>query len=84
MQVRTILLATDNKRIHFFHEMFHTDSGERSATQELMSLHIDMNVRKVAAFPPDLEASLAALSKQYAPTELPKGAGRRIAMPTRR
>jgi acyl-CoA thioester hydrolase len=84
VQVRTILLGADSKRIHFFHEMFHTESGERSATQELMSLHIDMNVRKVAPFPPDLEASLAALAKEYAPSELPKGAGRRIAMPARR
>lgn len=84
VQIRTWLLDADSKRIHFFHEMFHVDSGERSAVQELMSLHIDMNVRKVTSFPPDLEASLAALVKQYAPADLPKGAGRRIAMPTRR
>ena len=48
-----------------------------------MALHIDMTVRKVAACPPELEASLVALVKQYAPAELPKGAGRRIAMPVR-
>jgi acyl-CoA thioester hydrolase len=83
LQIRTWLLGADNKRVHYFHEMFHTESGERSAVQELMALHIDMNVRKVSAFPAKLEASLAAMVKQYAPAELPKGAGRRIAMPQR-
>jgi acyl-CoA thioester hydrolase len=81
LQIRTWLLGADSKRVHYFHEMFHADSGERSAVQELMALHIDMNVRKVAAMPPDLVASLAALVARYAPAELPKGAGRRIAMP---
>lgn len=83
LQVRTWLLAADNKRVHYFHEMFHADSGERSAVQELMALHIDMGVRRVSNFPPELEASLAAMVKTYAPAELPKGAGRRIAMPAR-
>ena len=36
------------------HEMFHVESGERSAVQELMALHIDMAVRKVAPMPADL------------------------------
>jgi acyl-CoA thioester hydrolase len=81
IQVRTWLLAADSKRVHYFHEMFHAESGERSAVQELMALHIDMRVRKVAAFPPELTASLAALVKTHAPATLPKGAGRRIAMP---
>lgn len=83
LRIHTWLLAADSKRVHYFHEMFHADSGERSAVQELMALHIDMKVRKVAPMPPELEASLAALVRQHAPAELPKGAGRRIAMPVR-
>ena len=51
--VRTWLLGSDTKRLHYFHEMFHAESGERSAAQELMALHIDMRVRRVAEFPPD-------------------------------
>ena len=64
--------------------MFHVDSGERSAVQELMALHIDMTVRKVSACPPDLDAHIQAMVQRYAPAEPPKGAGRRIAMPPRR
>lgn len=81
LHIRTWLLGADRKRLHYFHEMFHADSNERSAVQELMALHIDMSVRRVAEFPPDKYAALQAAVKQYAPPTLPKGAGRKIALP---
>ena len=81
--VRTWLLGADTKRLHYFHEMFHADSGERSAVQELMALHIDMRVRRVAPFPPEQYAALQEAVTAYAPTTLPNGAGRRIALPGR-
>ena len=81
LSIRTWLLGADRKRLHYFHEMFHTDSNERSAVQELMALHIDMSIRRVCEFPPDKYTSLQAAVKQYAPPTLPKGAGRRIALP---
>lgn len=83
LMVRAWLLGADSKRVHYFHEMFHVESGERSAVQELMALHIDMRVRRVAPFPPDKQSELAALVARYAPAELPKGAGRKIAMPAK-
>ena len=79
--VRTWLLGVDIKRVHYFHELFHIDSGERSAVQELMALHIDMRIRRVAPFPVERLAALESAVARYAPSELPKGAGRRIAMP---
>jgi acyl-CoA thioester hydrolase len=79
--VRTWLLGADQKRLHYFHEMFHTESRERSAVQELMALHIDMDVRRVAPFPPETYAALQDAVREYAPATLPKGAGRRIGLP---
>lgn len=79
--VRAWLLGADAKRVHYFHEMFHADSMERSAVQELMALHIDMRIRRVAPFPADKQEELAAAVARYRPAELPKGAGRRIALP---
>ena len=79
--VRAWLLGADAKRVHYFHEMFHADSMERSAVQELMALHIDMRIRRVAPFPANKQAELAAAVARYRPAELPKGAGRRIALP---
>jgi acyl-CoA thioester hydrolase len=81
LTVRGWLLGADSKRVHYFHEMFHAESGERSAVQELMALHIDMRIRRVAPFPPDRAEALREAVKEFAPKELPKGAGRRIALP---
>ena len=81
--VRSWLLGADNKRLHYFHEMFHADSNERSAVQELMALHIDMSVRRVAPYPAELYEVLQRAVAEYAPATLPKGAGRRIALPGR-
>ncbi len=81
--VHTWLLGVDSKRLHYFHELFHSDSGERSATQELMALHIDMRVRRVAPFPDQQREALQQAVANFAPATPPKGTGRRIAMPER-
>jgi acyl-CoA thioester hydrolase len=78
LTVRAWLLGADAKRLHYFHEMFHAESGDRAAVQELLALHIDMDVRRVTPFPPDVQDSLAAAVRRYVPAELPKGAGRKI------
>jgi acyl-CoA thioester hydrolase len=82
LMIRSWLLGADTKRLHYFHEMFHVDSGERSAVQELMALHIDMGVRRVSPYPAEQYAALQQAVKQYAPATLPKGAGRKIALPS--
>jgi len=79
--VRSWLLGADTKRLHYFHEMFHAGSGERSAVQELLALHIDMSIRRVAPFPPDVHTALQRALKTHAPATPPKEAGRRIALP---
>jgi len=81
LHVHTWLLGADAKRLHYFHELFHSDSGERSAVQELMALHIDMRVRRVAPFPVEQRAALERATAKYAPENPPDGTGRRIAMP---
>ena len=73
LKVTTWLLGADTKRLHYFHEMFHTESGERSAAQELMALHIDMGVRRVAPYPPDRYAALQQAVRDYAPATRRRG-----------
>jgi acyl-CoA thioester hydrolase len=80
VKVRSWLLGADAKRLHYFHEMFHVESGERSAAQELMALHIDMRIRRVAPFPSERYAALQQAVKDYAPETPPRGAGRKITM----
>ncbi len=81
LRIGSYVLGVDAKRLHYFHEMFHVDSGARSAAQELLALHIDMSVRRVAPFPPDQAEALARVVREHAPGQPPKGAGRRIALP---
>jgi acyl-CoA thioester hydrolase len=79
--VHTWLLGVDSKRLHYFHELFHSESGERSATQELMALHIDMRVRRVVPFPDMQREALEQAVANHGPAQPPTGIGRRIAMP---
>jgi acyl-CoA thioester hydrolase len=80
----THMLAVDTKRMHYFQEMFHAEHGHRVAAQECLSLHVDLRVRRVAPFPPDLLARLQAAVRARAGEPMPEGVGRRIAMPAPR
>ena len=57
VQVSVYLVAADDKRIHTFEELHHATEGWISATSENMTLHVDMNARKTAPFPPDIDCS---------------------------
>jgi acyl-CoA thioester hydrolase len=82
VRVVSHLLGVDTKRLHYFHEMFHADTGHRVAAQELIGLHIDLRIRRVAPFPPDLLARLQVAVRARGDQPLPQGVGRRISMPS--
>ncbi len=48
-----------------------------------MTVHIDMGVRKVAPFPSDIRARIAAVADSHATLPRPEGTGRKVAMPVR-
>ena len=75
------LLDYDAKRMHYFEQLFHASEGWISATSENMSLHVDMGVKKTAAFPEGVAARLAHMKAAHARLPRPEAAGRRIAMP---
>ncbi|WP_315736836.1 MULTISPECIES: thioesterase family protein [unclassified Bradyrhizobium] len=77
------LIAADEKRLHTFEELRHAEEGWVSATSENMSVHIDMTKRKVAPFPPDIQANIARVLQAHATLPRPDGLGRAIGMPKR-
>jgi acyl-CoA thioester hydrolase len=81
LRVATTLLGADTKRLHYFHEMFRAEDGHRVAAQQLLALHIDMRVRRVAPFPPDRVAAIDAALCEQGNRPLPSGVGRRITLP---
>ena len=84
LQVSVIVLGADEKRLHTFEELRHATEGWLSATSENMTLHIDMNLRKVAPFPPDVAERVRAIADAHAKLPRPEGAGRRIEMPAKK
>jgi acyl-CoA thioester hydrolase len=84
LQVSVHLLAADEKRLHLFEELRHASEGWLSATSETMTLHIDMDQRKTAPFPPDVRATIDAVARAHAHGPQPEGIGRAIAMPSKR
>src|SRR5258708_20341316 len=75
------LLNYDQKRMHYFEQLFHATEGWVSATSENMSLHVDMAAGKPAAFPAEIAKGLARSKASHGRLPRPEAAGRRIAMP---
>jgi acyl-CoA thioester hydrolase len=83
VQVSILLLAADEKRLHTFEELRHATEGWLSATSENMTIHIDMNARKTAAFPSDIRARIQSVLDSHAAVPRPEGIGRKVAMPSK-
>ncbi len=67
----------DEKRIHFYQELFHAD-GWLSATSENLMLHVDMAGPKVAPFPADVLEKVRAMAEEHAALPRPERVGRSI------
>jgi acyl-CoA thioester hydrolase len=75
------LLDFDDKRLHYFEQLFHATDGWISATSENMALHVDMESKRTAPVSPEVARRLAAMKAAHARLPRPEPAGRRIAMP---
>lgn len=80
-RVSVWILGSDEKRIHTFEELRHAEDGWLSATSENMSLHVDMETRKVAPFPDDIAMRVRMMTEAHRALPRPDGVGRSIAMP---
>jgi acyl-CoA thioester hydrolase len=83
VRVATQIVAADDKRLYLAHEMFAIEGGHRTATQELMFLHVDLTLRRVSPFPEDLRRRIDAMATAHVALPRPDWIGRRIAMPQR-
>ena len=70
----------DDKKIHFWHEMYHATEGYLAATNELLSLHIDLTTRRVGPMAPEIAQWVEKIQIQHSKLPLPSGIGRLIGM----
>jgi acyl-CoA thioester hydrolase len=80
---RTRLLGCDDKRIHYFHTMHHAQEGFLAATTELLGVHVDLSIRRVAPMPADIQSRLAATLARHSAWPRPKQVGRVIGIKPR-
>ena len=76
--VTTQLLYHDEKRLHYFHRMYHAEKGFLSATTEIMTVHVDLGARKVVPMADQIQARAAELFDVHRDLPHPERAGRRI------
>jgi len=81
VKVETHFLDYDEKRIHYFEQMRHARDGWLAGTSELIVIHVDMNLRKSAPFPPDVLANIKAMREAHAILPVPSQVGHRIGIP---
>lgn len=74
LEIETIIIGSDPKRIWFAHEMI--ADGKLRATAEFMLLHYDTGEGRASAMPDEVQEALAAATLETAPD----WAGRRIGL----
>ena len=81
--ITTQLLDFDEKRLHYFHRMYHADKKFLSATTEIMTVHVDLDERKVVPMADHIQSNVADLYNAHRGLPCPEQAGRRVAIATR-
>src|SRR5690606_11838375 len=74
------LLAVDDKRMHFAHELMNLGRGYRAALAEQLDLHMDLESRRAAPLPQDIRERLAALVRSQREAPLPEKLGRAVGL----
>ena len=75
------ILAYDAKRLHMFLRMYHATGHYLAATSEWMSLHVDLQTRKVAPWPEHILEGIAHFTERQGDWPWPAEACGRIRVP---
>jgi acyl-CoA thioester hydrolase len=75
LRLTTQLLDHDAKRLHYIHHMYHAEDGYLAATDECLSMHVDMTAKRATAMPGEMAARLATLMEAHRHLPRPKEVG---------
>lgn len=80
LKFTTQLLEFDDRKFRYFHSMYHADQGYLAATNELLSLHIDLSARRVGPMSGAILTRLRQVQDAHSVLSPPRGAGRVLGM----
>ena len=78
IEVETLVLDVDDKRLQVFMTMREAETGVTAATIEIMILHVDLNTRKSSPFPTQIKLKLSQLKAKHSSLIQPLQIGRRV------
>jgi acyl-CoA thioester hydrolase len=76
LRFTTQLLDFDEKRFHYFHQMYHAREGYLAATNELLSLHVSEETRRSAPMAPEIRDRLEKILRAHRELPTPPQVGR--------
>ena len=80
LEMTTILLGFDQRRIHVYQELFHRGQRYLAAQAEFVFVHIAFATRRATAMPAPARARLAAIAVAHASLPRPPFVGRAIGL----
>ena len=69
--MRSRLIARSPKRLHMLHFMFNEDKQDVAATEEVISAHIDLSIRRMAPYPPVIADKVDAILAEHQALDWP-------------
>ena len=73
-----LLIDCDEKKVHYWQEMYHATEGYLSAQVEAIMLHVDLTTRKVVPFPTGIFSRIKQIHSVHKKAPKPKNLGRVI------
>ncbi len=80
IRVTTQVLGADEKRLHFFHQMFHEERGDRLATTEQMLLHVNTGDARACPTVDPVKTAVNELAKAHVDMPIPPQVGRQMSI----
>ncbi len=80
LRFETRLLDHDQKRIHYYQEMFHAEEGFVAASHECISVWVDMSTRKTSPLPQASISRLAEIKQAHSVLPRPWQVGHAISV----
>lgn len=80
VEITTQLLDWDYKRLHYYHTMVNLSTGIIAATNECLGMNVNLESRRSAPFPDQVQQKLRELLEQNKGLPRPQKQGRRLAI----